>query len=47
MPLVLLIGGARSGKSELALRLAGEQRSPVVYLATAPRAPGQGFSIAK
>jgi adenosyl cobinamide kinase/adenosyl cobinamide phosphate guanylyltransferase len=35
MPLVLLIGGARSGKSTLALRLAREQRAPVVYLATA------------
>lgn len=35
MPLVLLIGGARSGKSELALRLASEQRSPVAFLATA------------
>jgi len=35
MPLVLLIGGARSGKSELALRLAGEQGSPVAFLATA------------
>src|SRR5216683_3801965 len=35
MPLVLLIGGARSGKSKLALRLAAEQRSPVVFVATA------------
>ncbi len=35
MALVLLIGGARSGKSALALRLANEQRAPVVYLATA------------
>lgn len=35
MPLVLLIGGARSGKSELALRLAVEQSSPVVFIATA------------
>jgi adenosylcobinamide kinase/adenosylcobinamide-phosphate guanylyltransferase len=35
MPLVLLIGGARSGKSALAVRLAREQPSPVVYLATA------------
>lgn len=35
MPLVLLIGGARSGKSELALRLATEQSSPVVFVATA------------
>lgn len=35
MPLVLLIGGARSGKSELALRLASEQSSPVAFVATA------------
>jgi len=35
MSLVLLIGGARSGKSDLALRLAAEQSSPVVFLATA------------
>lgn len=35
MPLVLLIGGARSGKSQLALRLAAEQRSPVAFVATA------------
>jgi adenosylcobinamide kinase/adenosylcobinamide-phosphate guanylyltransferase len=35
MPLILLIGGARSGKSELALRLAAQQGSPVVFLATA------------
>jgi adenosyl cobinamide kinase/adenosyl cobinamide phosphate guanylyltransferase len=34
MALVLLIGGARSGKSELALRLAREQRAPVVLVAT-------------
>ncbi len=34
MPLLLLIGGARSGKSELALRLAREQKAPVVFLAT-------------
>lgn len=35
MPLVLLIGGARSGKSELALRLAREQDAQVAFLATA------------
>jgi adenosyl cobinamide kinase/adenosyl cobinamide phosphate guanylyltransferase len=35
MPLVLLIGGARSGKSDLALRLAREQSAPVVFIATA------------
>jgi adenosyl cobinamide kinase/adenosyl cobinamide phosphate guanylyltransferase len=34
MPLVLLIGGARSGKSELALRLACEQDAAVVFVAT-------------
>ena len=34
MPLLLLIGGARSGKSELALRLASEQTEPVVFVAT-------------
>jgi adenosyl cobinamide kinase/adenosyl cobinamide phosphate guanylyltransferase len=34
MPLVLLLGGARSGKSELALRLAHAQTAPVVFLAT-------------
>lgn len=35
MSLVLLIGGARSGKSDLALRLAREQQDPVVFIATA------------
>ena len=34
MALVLLIGGARSGKSALALRLAREQQAPVVFVAT-------------
>jgi adenosyl cobinamide kinase/adenosyl cobinamide phosphate guanylyltransferase len=34
MPIVLLIGGARSGKSDLALRLAAEQPAPVVFVAT-------------
>jgi adenosyl cobinamide kinase/adenosyl cobinamide phosphate guanylyltransferase len=34
MPLVLLIGGARSGKSELALRLASGQTAPVFFVAT-------------
>ncbi len=35
MTLVLLIGGARSGKSDLAVQLAHKQESPVVFLATA------------
>jgi adenosyl cobinamide kinase/adenosyl cobinamide phosphate guanylyltransferase len=35
MPLLLLLGGARSGKSELALRLASEQPAGVVFIATA------------
>lgn len=35
MTLVMLIGGARSGKSALALRLASEQDAPVVFIATA------------
>jgi adenosyl cobinamide kinase/adenosyl cobinamide phosphate guanylyltransferase len=34
MPLLLLIGGARSGKSKLAVRLAQEQTAPVVFIAT-------------
>jgi adenosyl cobinamide kinase/adenosyl cobinamide phosphate guanylyltransferase len=34
MALVLLIGGARSGKTELAVRMASEQRSPVTVVAT-------------
>jgi adenosylcobinamide kinase / adenosylcobinamide-phosphate guanylyltransferase len=32
--LIVLLGGARSGKSSLALRLAREQDAPVVFLAT-------------
>jgi adenosyl cobinamide kinase/adenosyl cobinamide phosphate guanylyltransferase len=35
MPLVLLVGGARSGKSRLALRMAQEQSAPVTFLASA------------
>lgn len=35
MGLVFLLGGARSGKSALALRLAQAQQAPVVWLATA------------
>jgi adenosyl cobinamide kinase/adenosyl cobinamide phosphate guanylyltransferase len=32
--LVVLVGGARSGKSALALRLAARERAPVVFVAT-------------
>jgi adenosyl cobinamide kinase/adenosyl cobinamide phosphate guanylyltransferase len=35
MPLILLLGGARSGKSDLAVRLAAVQPAPVVMIATA------------
>jgi adenosylcobinamide kinase/adenosylcobinamide-phosphate guanylyltransferase len=35
MTLLLLTGGARSGKSALAVRLASQQSAPVVFLATA------------
>jgi adenosyl cobinamide kinase/adenosyl cobinamide phosphate guanylyltransferase len=35
MPLLLLLGGARSGKSDLAVRLARRQAAPVVLVATA------------
>jgi adenosyl cobinamide kinase/adenosyl cobinamide phosphate guanylyltransferase len=35
MPLTFLVGGARSGKSSLAARLASEWEGPVVFLATA------------
>lgn len=35
MPIVLLIGGARSGKSRLATRLVSRQELPVVVIATA------------
>jgi adenosylcobinamide kinase/adenosylcobinamide-phosphate guanylyltransferase len=34
MGLIVLIGGARSGKSRLAIRLAGEQGGAVVFIAT-------------
>src|SRR5207237_6102538 len=35
MTLVLLLGGARSGKSALAVRMAERQAAPVVFVATA------------
>jgi adenosyl cobinamide kinase/adenosyl cobinamide phosphate guanylyltransferase len=35
MPLTTLVGGARSGKSALAVRLAAAQPAPVVFVATA------------
>lgn len=35
MPLTLLVGGARSGKSSLAVRMANAQSKPVVFVATA------------
>jgi adenosylcobinamide kinase / adenosylcobinamide-phosphate guanylyltransferase len=35
VPLVLLLGGARSGKSDLAVRLAAAQPKPVTLIATA------------
>lgn len=35
MSLILLVGGARSGKSQLALELASRQRASVVFVATA------------
>jgi adenosylcobinamide kinase/adenosylcobinamide-phosphate guanylyltransferase len=35
MALVLLLGGARSGKSAMAVRLASESRAPVTFIATA------------
>lgn len=41
MSLLLLIGGARSGKSAFALRLACEQQAPVVFVATGEPADGE------
>lgn len=35
MPLTFLVGGARSGKSSLAVRLAAASGAPVVFIATA------------
>ena len=41
MSLVLLLGGARSGKSELAVRLAAATGTPVVFVATAEAGDGE------
>lgn len=41
MGLTVLIGGARSGKSRLAVRLAERARSPVVFIATAQARDGE------
>ena len=39
MPLTFLTGGARSGKSTVAVELAERSRLPVTFIATAPLAP--------
>jgi adenosylcobinamide kinase/adenosylcobinamide-phosphate guanylyltransferase len=39
--LIVLLGGARSGKSRLAVRLAQEQSAPVVFLATGEAGDGE------
>jgi adenosyl cobinamide kinase/adenosyl cobinamide phosphate guanylyltransferase len=39
--LIVLLGGARSGKSTLAVRLAREQDAPVVFLATGEAGDGE------
>ena len=47
MGLTLLTGGARSGKSALALRLASRTEAPVVFIATAPTDVGMEERIAR
>lgn len=39
MPVTLLLGGARSGKSRRAEELASAHEGPVIYVATAPEIP--------
>ncbi len=39
--LIVLLGGARSGKSDLAVRLAERQTTPVVFIATAEAGDGE------
>ncbi len=39
--LIVLLGGARSGKSDLAVRLAERQSTPVVFIATAEAGDGE------
>jgi adenosyl cobinamide kinase/adenosyl cobinamide phosphate guanylyltransferase len=41
MPLTFLVGGARSGKSSLAVRLAAASGAPVVFIATAEARDGE------
>jgi len=47
MGLTFLTGGARSGKSALALRLASRTEAPVVFIATAPTDVGMEDRIAR
>ena len=48
MPITLLLGGARSGKTSLAVELAAHsEHQPVTYIATAPRIDGDGDLAAR